>query len=286
MIPKNVFLYWGGSKMSYLRYATLATLRKYNPDWRIVLYVRDETVGKTWPTREPVDSDVYDGDDYRSLIDSLGVEVTPISTREMDLKPGLSDVHVKDILCWRALATEGGVISDMDILYLGSLEQLSDRMGENNTGLVCYQTVSHWGENRLNYLPIAFMASAGNNRLFTDCYERAKQRVQPLRYTSAGTEVFDGKNYDQLSADYGDLKFYRIPDQMVYPFACYPDIELDLAIAKFWRDDLCGMFPMPCVGLHWYGGSPYSMERQCKITHDKSNRENNTITEILRRAEL
>jgi hypothetical protein len=39
-IEKTLHTYWGGDSMSYLRYLTLASFRKLNPDWKIFLYKR------------------------------------------------------------------------------------------------------------------------------------------------------------------------------------------------------------------------------------------------------
>ena len=40
-IPKRIFFYWGGSDMSWMRYMTLYSFRKMNPDWEVILYVSD-----------------------------------------------------------------------------------------------------------------------------------------------------------------------------------------------------------------------------------------------------
>jgi hypothetical protein len=105
-------------------------------------------------------------------------------------------------------------------------------------------------------------------------------------YTSAGTLCFNGRDFDRLERDYPDQKLYRIPDAMVYPLTEHKRLELDAAIDRSWKQDLRGMFGDPCIGYHWYGGSHYSAPRQYQLTHDKTTREKNTITQILKGLDL
>ena len=58
-IPKILHVYWGGSSLPKLRYLTIESFAKYNPDWEVRVYVPATPVeGHSWSTFEQK----YDGE--------------------------------------------------------------------------------------------------------------------------------------------------------------------------------------------------------------------------------
>ena len=46
MIPKKCHLYWDGSPMSWLNLMTVDSFHKYNPDWKITVYLTKQSPGE------------------------------------------------------------------------------------------------------------------------------------------------------------------------------------------------------------------------------------------------
>jgi len=62
MIPKRMFFYWSGNDLSWMRYMTLYSFRKMNPNWEIILYLSDNVNKiKTWNSGEEQDFLNYTG---------------------------------------------------------------------------------------------------------------------------------------------------------------------------------------------------------------------------------
>ena len=50
-IPKIFHVYWGGGVMPYIRFLTVKSFMKYNPDWEIMFwYPKYPSTHVTWPT--------------------------------------------------------------------------------------------------------------------------------------------------------------------------------------------------------------------------------------------
>lgn len=268
MIPKKIWFYWGAEKMTFLRYTTIRSFRKYNPDWEINLIYRD--VGqpdRVWKN-EPAGSD-----DYFNRLDAEEVVLHPLSTvdfgrmdgQDIDVS-GFSDVHISDLLSWRILAGGFGVVADMDIIFVNSLDQLVDRLNAESVdvGLVCFRQPAENGETREGYYPVTFMMAgrrdALGNRFFADCYKRAVLCRRPDEYESCGTPVITKlfKSFEEIEATYPNLNFSRLPDQIVFPFVVSPKISWGQGLEILWTED-CNKLPTGCIGVHWYGGADISV---------------------------
>ena len=53
-IPKLAHFYWGNDTLSFLRYLSIYTFSKFNPDWRIQFYYPAQKYhgARTWGTPE------------------------------------------------------------------------------------------------------------------------------------------------------------------------------------------------------------------------------------------
>ena len=107
-MPKVCYLYWGGGIFSYLRYLTVHTFRKFNPDWKIQMCVPKipSKEGFSWKTHEQKYS--VEGKDYFNLLPELGVEIHRIDFNQLGVSPQTSEVFKSDILRWNLLSEKGG----------------------------------------------------------------------------------------------------------------------------------------------------------------------------------
>ena len=96
MIPKRIFFYWSGHNLSWMRYMTLFSFRKLNPDWDIILYLSDNTnTTKTWKGVEEQDFSNYKGHNYFNKLEELNIKtkvrIIGIQPKDISFGEGLSE---------------------------------------------------------------------------------------------------------------------------------------------------------------------------------------------------
>jgi hypothetical protein len=255
MIPKIAHFYWDGAgPMSFMRYMTLVSFVRHNPDWHICLYVGDGTGKPEWFTEEVQDITSYSGPDYLSKVLDLPIEVLRIFTPPEE---AMSPVHFKDLLNWQLLAAGGGVVADMDIFWIKSLDELGLR------GDACF--VEFQGNPKVGYIPVTFIASAGNSALFEDVFGSALDRYDPKRYESCGTPALPG-SLDQMRNMYPYLEIVRLDDSCVFPFHHLPYVRA--VNATHGIGGRTEAFSPSSVGIHWYAGNPISQKMNNYINED------------------
>lgn len=270
MIPKIASFYWGNERMSYLRYLTLASFRKQNPDWRMRLVRRASDIGSTWETGESFDKFDYKGPDYTDRIAALDVQMVPWDEPYIDRTFGpISDIHASDILTWKILSTVGGIVSDMDILYT---KPVPESLLEVNAAIVQFKTRAMNGETRYGYRPVSLLAACEGNRFFEECLAASERTFSPGVYESCGTPVL------KLVSDnwpYEDPAHW--PDGIVYPFQRRAEVSFGgilnathVADAREWMD-------RDAIGIHWYAGSDIASRHNFAVTHETIKDHRDTI---------
>jgi hypothetical protein len=51
-VPKMAHFYWGGGKLLYMRFLSIKSFMKYNPDWVVVFHYPRDGVGTPICTRQ------------------------------------------------------------------------------------------------------------------------------------------------------------------------------------------------------------------------------------------
>jgi hypothetical protein len=275
MIPRKVSFFWSG-RMSWLRYMTLASFRKWNPDWDMVLYVpKIPCIAKTWLSRE-MDDRGYTGKDYLQEVSPLGVEIQSI---EALVTAG--PAHVCDMVQWEVLAGEGGFFSDMDILYLKPMNHLGSSTMEFDA-VFCLEG---FGE-----MAIGFVGSAPDNHLFDLIGGCAANNYTQSTYQCTGTEAVyraaglwpvnlrqnPSAGRECIARFYEmfpSLKIGEVPPVTVYP--------LDWTkVADLYH---CQSRPLPdeTIGIHWFGGDPRSHQASLTWTGDPTTRGGGLLSSLL-----
>ena len=121
-IPKRLFVYWGGEKLPYLRYLTIDSFIKFNPEWEIIFIIPKILSNVlTWQGKQFERNDLK-YIDYMSEIyklegkNKLKVEIFDFET--IGINNNLNEVHKSDYLRYYLLYSRGGVWSDMDIYFM------------------------------------------------------------------------------------------------------------------------------------------------------------------------
>lgn len=141
-IPKIAHFYWANSCLPWIRYLSLETFRRHNPDWEIVLYRPSVlTLDERTSQQRPLSSGQYlEGriEDWWSEVEKLGVKIVVIDIqKELSINlsylpvPDLIDVHSYDYLHTYLLIKYGGLHVNMDMLFYKSMEQGLFNISEN-----------------------------------------------------------------------------------------------------------------------------------------------------------
>lgn len=215
---KTLYLYWGGRPLSYLRFLTVKSFRKHNPEWKIEVYYPVSPVeATTWTTQEQ--RAPYDGEDWFSKLDA---ELKPFNMESIGCSNALPEVHKSDIFRLWVLHEYGGVYSDFDILYTKPFPDFPKR-------LYCLHPDGHYA--------VGLLGAERGDPIFKRLLESAK-KLDAAKYQSYGATLW---NKELQVAPSG----WNIPKELVYP-CDWQDAQ------KLFTESLD--LPDETIGLHWFGG--------------------------------
>lgn len=239
-IPKILHTYWGGGKLSYLRYLTLESFHLHNPDWEIRFYFPTNPIKeRSWRGVEQKYKERWE--DWTMMIDTNIVKVIGVPWEQLLLN-NMSEVHRSDYFRLTLLAGEGGLWADLDILFFRPIDALAINTpanAEKNTVVSLFS----YGHS------IGFMMASPNNPTFTKLRDMALKLYDPNDYQCMGAELFN-KMLPSMNS---------IPDgvdvgmEAVYLYNC-TQIK-----------HIFGNTPSPesnphAIGTHWYAGSAMAGE--------------------------
>lgn len=277
-IPKIANFYWGSENMSFMRYLTIKSFKKYNPDWSIHLYVpKSLSKNKTW---EKVDqwhqqdsSDSQQIEDYyKLLLEEEAVKVIPVDFSNTPLGNESSEAHKSDYLRWNILYQNGGLWSDMDILYFKSMKDIRQNKNPSSRDLdsiVCY-------DHRHNNLPaIGFLLTAKGNEFYKQMSIKSRKHYDPLNYECIGSRLFSSISENLVSMN-NKFKIkndnFNVNEVYKYDFK-----NLD----SLFQEDKFAELVDDSIGVHWYGGHPLSQEYNRSLTSENYVKLDNTLKTII-----
>ena len=100
-VPKLAHFYWGSDKMSFLRYMTIKSFKKYNPSWSVCLYVPKElSNGATWSDQSHrCDFSDYSSEkDYFEEVKKLPIKIVEVDFAKIFGDKAMSEVHRSDYI--------------------------------------------------------------------------------------------------------------------------------------------------------------------------------------------
>ncbi len=268
-VPKKIFFYWGNDTMSWLRYMTLYSFRKFNPDWEMELHVSHIDIkNKYWKTPEAQDFHSYAGKNWLSEVEKLGVTIKECPV----FVEGAGPSHNSNFFKWNELATSGGIYSDMDILFIKPIEEYYNNIKDLKTGISYSTEVAHRSHG--GYYSIGFMFSSGNNRFFKDVFNFSTERYDFNSYQGAGVD----RLYEMLEKNRLGMKPYHkglcyIPMNLVYPWRHYQQGDF--------FNHCHTTLPEETIGIHWFAGHPKAQEFNNAINPDTLDNHNNTMSHWL-----
>ena len=276
MVEKKICFFWGNEKMSWLRYMTLYTFRKFNPDWGMILYLNIPEVkhGKVWKDPSGSDGNIqdfffYDGDNYFDKVKELNVKIIEWEVGKDPFKvfkpTDICPSHKSNFFKWQLLMNESCFYSDMDIIFTKSVNEFYNAVKYYDTGITFTK-----------YFSIGFMFSSGNNEFFRAIYNNVYRYYNIKNYQGAGVSIAYTcyRNLKDAEDKFPGMSIYNIPMHYLY--------ELDSNhIPKIFSENNFKRLPYDILGIHWYAGHPLSQEFNNKLNENNYSEFNNTLCSAL-----
>jgi hypothetical protein len=251
--PKILHLYWDGSPMSKLQVLTVVSFHRYNPDWKIIVYMPS----KKYAGRVQFIPD-YTGQDYFAEILKLDyVTIQHIFLAESGIKDTLHDIIRSDIFRYKILYEFGGVWSDFDVLWLKPMELLSsievfrNKEYESNA-FVCYKN------NVTGHHSIGILGCTPRHPMYNQLIQASEElqstaEVSELKHQSFGVDLWNTlfPTLYSLIKEYPDVA--GIPYRIFYPYD-YKHLH-----ALFYNKDLKPI-KHDTIAVHWFNGHKVTKE--------------------------
>jgi hypothetical protein len=207
MTEHPLWLYWGGNHLTYLRWATIATAARFHD--HVILVRRPERASVHVPAVDAAQHWHEHQDFQRPLEGKNWIGEIPKSVELVTLEevaPQIAeleapDVQTSDLLAWHLLATRGGTVADMDVVFIDRLPEVTHPI----------QMVVCTGWPLAGYMPIGFLQGEPCD-FWRAMYRRAREAYNPKVYQSCGAERFPPW------AEIPEPK-RLLPEHVVYPFA-------------------------------------------------------------------
>lgn len=252
MIPKTLYLYWGGKPLSWLRYLTIVSFKVHNPDWEVVVYIPAEpTTNVSWNTNEQ--KTPYSGEDYTTSLADIA-EVRRFDCKLIDFPNDIPEVYKSDLFRLWVIKEYGGMYCDFDILFTKPMPDISDKKR-----LYCFHPDGHYA--------IGLLAGCKGDEVFTRLLEKAKSIESIGRYQSYGTTLWS------RVLDGAEPEGWNIPKNLVYTYGWQHADKLFTGQQEL---------PPDAIGVHWYGGTDISASWENKLKPDTFINHRSTITNIIR----
>jgi len=271
-IPKIVHFYWDGNRMSYLQYMCVVSFHKLNPDWEIKVYgPQNKFDGQlTWTT--PEQKKTYTGKDYNEEFKNLPyVQFINLDFKNWGIPDNIPEVFKSDIFRWYLLAEEGGVWSDIDILYTKPLSHLATQVDNPEEEDMCIVFDGH-------HHIIGFYASAPKNPFFGACFNSVKNHFHPSRYQSVGSTMLNSMfpNLDRIKTIWPDLNFTNLSMKTLY---AYTPEKLPVLYNEL--DE--SLMDNTTLGIHWYNGD--DMTKDFLNNFEENYTKDTTLINLLKKIE-
>jgi hypothetical protein len=275
-IPKTVHFYWGGEKLSYLRFLSVQTFCKLNPDWQVLIHT-PKTLSMArpqWDSFQQKNSQVQQ--DYFDQLALLPVTIVQHDFARYKFDNQAHEVHKSDFLRWKLLSKQGGVWSDIDILYVQPMHQLLENCAEFSNVDTALCPLLPPGKHTIGFL----MSSPGNN-FFQSIGRRARSAYDPESYQCMGSNLINQRfrSLNQFQRQFKQNNFVFLDKACVYSID-------SKSIEKFFQvpdqDIMKKLNNKKVIGFHWFAGHPLSQEFENILTADNVDQHNNILTTAIR----
>lgn len=263
-IPKKVFFYWGAQKLPFLRFMTISSFIKFNPDWEVIVYLPKKLSNyRPWNGKQ-FESRCLKYIDYTPRLKQLA-KLGKLQLRVFDMKTigfsnDLNEVHKSDILRYHLLHTYGGVWSDMDILYFKSIEAISVNT-EVNADVKNVCRLCNDGDGLAGH-SIGFLMGEKGSAFWKHVFSLTASSYKKTGYQSMGPDMMN-THFPTLEGCPHTISILRSD---IYTY----DADTDTLFFNYDPDDgkkSHNHYRENTIGTHWYGGHKLFKNVLLKINH-------------------
>ena len=240
-IPKIAFTFWEGSQFTYLHALTIISFQKFNPDFRIIIYIsynkNDNVIMWNSGEQNKKYNNLYDINLLKNIpnVEFIEVDLNKI----LDYNGVLSCVWKSDIIRLLKLYEHGGIYIDFDILFIKkipeSLFEINKLMFNTYEGVINNAVII---SNKQNYI-LRILIKEILIKLTKNNIQNSYMQFGPILITNIIKENSD------LEKD-----IYYIPNVMTCPYIWNEMDKLFLTnIDQTTEDTFC---------MHWYNGGDIS----------------------------
>ena len=272
-IPKRIYFYWGGDKLSFIRFMSIYSFKKLNPDWDIFLYNplilnnKEKWAHKQYENRSNII-------DYTNMVSSLlGIKPVIFDFEKVGLSNHMNEVHKSDFIRYYLLSEFGGVWADMDVLFIKPMTELyHNKVSSSAKTFYYYDGKGVWQHG------IGFLMADKGSQYFTDVFNEAKSHFDETDYQSIGADLLNSKFKPKvISSKYPDT--VSLDTDSVY---CINHDHYPYLYSKNGKH----MITEDAVGIHWYGGSMHVGNLTLSVNHKNLSTYDNEGTVMLYMKEL
>lgn len=282
-VPKKVMFYWANEKMSWLRYMTLYSFRKFNPDWKVELYLtpQNDIRKKVWKDNNLQDFFTYGGEDYSDRIKGLDVEIRewelyhPDEPDNDEWARTTSASHKSNFFKWSKLAYEGGIYCDLDILFVRPMDSFYEEIKDYDVS-ICHTRPG-------NYFSIGVLGGSGKSSFYHDVFLNGFKTLKSTGYQSAGVNnIYNLLGSAGRKPDYWKALVTKYGEQdkiMKFAFARFYPFGGSHVPRLFTQRN--GKVSKGSIGIHWYAGHPTAQSFNKKLTEENYRTMNCTFGDWL-----
>lgn len=275
-VPKIAHFYWGSNKLSFMRYMTIYSFKKLNPDWSVILYVPKEVNSfKNWQSFHQSDSCDYQQEkDYTNELKKMPIKIIEVDFTNTLVKDA-GEAQRSDYLRWNLLYQKGGAWFDMDILFIKPLSELAFNNLNN-----CYANLFlTFDERHCNELPIGALFTSPKTQFYKDVCNQLKLVTNLNDYQAIGINILNKIIFNEqyFKTKYSNLKIINFNFNNFYllDYKNLIDIYKNNFFEKLKNNK-------EVIGIHWYGGDRMSSEFNNIINHENYINFNNTICNAIK----
>ena len=274
-IPQIAHFYWGGGKLSFLRYLSVKSFAQQNPNWQIQFHVPKitSTTAPTWESFEQ--QEIVVEHDWQQHLHRLNVTMVEHDFAQYGFDNQAHEVHKSDFLRWRILYTVGGLWSDIDILYSNSMNSLVENIKKNSKldTLLCplIPPRKH---------TVGFMLGSPGNEFYQFISELSLTHYDKNRYQCIGSELINNR-YETLASFHDSFPrqhFAFLNKNCVYSVSVK---EIDDFYKPTNHITIKRMKHPVIIGYHWFAGHPVSREFESKFSLETLNDHDNLLTTVI-----
>lgn len=271
-IPKIANFYWGGKNFPFLRYVSLMSFKKQNPNWTVNLYT-PKIISDEMPWNKKQFEQKYE-EKFNYFNKIKDVNIIEFDFKEIGISNNINEIHKSDFIRYYLLKENGGIWSDMDIFYFKPINYLF----ENNKDNIDKNTFLYFGteNNEIGGHAIGFLMSSKGNVYFENIFNLAKENYKKQDYQSIGADLLN-KQFDSNYLNKNCKNITLMKKSGVY--------AIDHMKKEFiYEKTNNSFFDSNSIGIHWYGGSESVEYLMLNINHlnYKDIKNNGTLINLIR----